>query len=235
MLTFYDFGGENTDPFLVGGTIGDGTTATYDISLVGFGIQPGDIVFVASAYTNNGVSLPSITCTGDNSGAFVVARSVSEGGDTWDVSMRLMLQVMGGTPDTTLTIARTAEGGDRGGATAVHIWRNLDQTFALEGNAGASGTNTGRGDPPAVTPTTAGAIVIACGAGAQPPGGSAFTVPSGMINPYSAFGDGAISAIGVWIASHAWTSGAYDPAAWTGGTDSTNASWAAITIGIPPG
>lgn len=216
----------------VGGTTGGGSSISYSVDLTSIGIQAGDIVIVASGFTGNGIAAGDITCSGNNNGSYSLNSSTSEGTDSWDTGLRIFYKVQGGTPDTSLSIGRGASGW--GGATAVHVWRGVHASPIDTTGTAVTGTNTGRGNPPAITPTNTGAVILACGIGAQSPGGSAYTVPSGMGNAISAFNDNASVACGVFIASFAWTSGSYDPASWTGGSDSTSASWCSNTIAIRP-
>ena len=211
---------------------GNTTTDPYTISLAGLGIQPGDIVIVVAGDINNGTSQASITCSGNNNGAYTTNLATSEGSDSWDCTFKSFYKIQGGTVDTQLSIGRNS--GCYSSSCAVHVWRGANATPMDATTTSATGTNTGRGDPPAITPVTTGAVVLACGVGAQPPGGSAFTVPSGMSNGQSNYTDGGVSGCGIFIASYAWTSGSYDPAAWTGGTDDVRASWIAHTIALKP-
>lgn len=223
----------------VGSTSGTGTSNGYTVSLSGTltgGIASspaaGDIVVVASAFGNTASSAPNIT--GNNSGAYQTLGAAVHQNDTWDTEFRAFYQVMGSTPDTSLTVTRTTNTA-YGGATVVHVWRGQSTTVPIDAlGTPASGGNSSRGNPPAVTPTTTGAVVIAMGAGTQGTTGSAFTVPTPMTNAMSVKADGSTSDIGVWIASDTWTSGAYDPPAWTGGTTSTSSSWVAQTIALAP-
>lgn len=224
----------------VGGTSGSGTGASYNISLSGTltgGIAsspaPGDIVVVASGFGNNASSAP--TCSGDQSGTYTGLFNALHVNDTWDTEFRAFYSLMGSTPDTSLTIGRVSNGA-YGGATVVHVWRGVDATTPFDvATVTATSANASRPNPPAITPVTAGAVVIACGAGMQTTAGGAFTIPSGMSNGVSAHSNGTTSDIGTFIASFAWVSGAYDPAAVTGGTTSTSGSWAAATLVLRPG
>lgn len=206
--------------------------STYTVDLAAIGIAEGDIVVVSAG--QGGTSSDAPTVTGNNSGAYAVAGSTVYANDTWDTNFGLFYKVQGATPDSALTITRLSST-IYGGAAAVQVWRGVDTTNPIDvvGTAVAT-TNGSRGNPPAVTPVTPGAIVIAGGAGVQGTGGSAFTVPSGMSNGVSVNADGTTSDIGVWIASATWTSGAYDPPAWTGGATSTSSSAAAQTIALRP-
>ncbi len=223
----------------VGGIAGADVVNGYTVSLSGTltgGIASspaaGDIVVVASGFGNTASSAPAVT--GNNSGAYTGAGAALHVNDTWDTEFRLFYMVQGATPDTTLTITRTNNAA-YGGATVVQVWRGVDTTTPIDvTGTPASTTNGSRGNPPAITPVTSGAVVIAAGAGTQGTGGSAFTVPSGMTNAVTTFSDGTTSDIGVWIASATWTSGSYDPPAWTGGATSTSSSAAAQTIALRP-
>jgi hypothetical protein len=221
-------------PSFVGSATGGANSNSYSVDVSGIGIQEDDIVIVVTGFSSNGTNLAAITCSGNNSGGYTLNTQMSEGGDTWDTQFKVFYTIQGATVDTSLSIGAVATSA-RGSATAVHVWRNIDTASPIDttGTA-ASGTNTGRGNPPAITPTNAGAIILACGLGAQAPSGSAYTIPSGMANGASAFQDGTTSGSGALIASDVWVSGSYDPAAWTGGSDSTSASWVAQTIALKP-
>lgn len=212
---------------------------TYTVSLTGLtgGLasspSTGDVVVVSVG--RGGTSNVAPTCSGNSSGSYTGAASALYSNDTWDTNYRMFYMVMGATPDTSLTINR-ASSTTYGFATTVQVWRGVDTTTPLDvTSTTATGINTSLANPPSITPTTAGAIIIAGGAACQTSAGAAFTIPSGMANGVSVNGNGSTADIGVFIASYAWTSGAYDPAAVTGGTTSTSSSWAATTIALRPG
>ncbi len=225
----------------VGGTSGTGTSTGYTVSLSGTltgGIASspaaGDIVVVASAFGNTASSAPAIT--GNNSGAYLTAGAAVHANDTWDTEFRAFYQVMGGTPDTSLTVTRVTNAA-YGGATVVHVWRGVDTTTPLDATGTpASGANGAGANPPSVTPTTSGAIVIAMGAGTMPAAGTAgYTGFTGYSNAVTAYDNGSTADTSVIMASLAWTSGAADPPVATGGTQSnTSSSWAAQTIALRP-
>ncbi len=217
---------------LVGTAWGEGTGASYSVDLSSISIQQGDVVVVSTGFGSTTSSAP--TCSGNNSGAYTGAGAHAYANDTVDTNYRMFYKVQGATPDTSLTIGRQNNAAYGGGA-AVQVWRGVDISTPLDATGTpATSVNTSRGDPPSVTPTTPGAIIVAGGAGNQGASGSAFTVPSGLSNSVSDLSDGTTSDVGVWIASAAWTSGAYNPPAWTGGIDSTSLSAAAQTIALRP-
>jgi hypothetical protein len=223
----------------VGGTSGTGTGASYTISLngtltggIGTSPQQGDIIIVAAGHGSTSSGSP--TCTGNSSGSYTPAHAALYANDTWDNNFRVFYTIAGATPDTTITIGR-ANNTSYGGATVVHVWRGIDKTNPLDVTpTTATGINGSRPDAPSITPVTFGAVIIAAGSGQQDTAGSAFTIPSGMGNGVSVKSDGSTSDTGTFIASIAWTGGAYNPAAATGGTTSSNSSWCASTIALRP-
>jgi hypothetical protein len=225
----------------VGGTTGGGTGASYTVSLSGtlvggVDVSPsqGDIVIVAVGHGDTSSSAP--TCSGNTMGAYTGAHAALYSNDTWDTNYRTFYMIQGATPDTTLTIGR-ANNTTYGGATAVHVWRNVNQATPLDvtpTTVSAANQSASRVDCPAITPTTAGAVIIACGTGMQDTSGGAFTIPSGMINGRTVKTDGSTSDAGTFMASYAWTSGEYNPAAVTGGSTSTSSSFAGATLALRP-
>lgn len=214
------------------GTASSGASSGYTVDLTTISMATGDIVVVASAFGGTPPSAPTVT--GDNSGAYTGLGAVAYANDTWYTNYRMFYMVQGATLDTTLTVTRPNNAA-YGGATVVQVWRGVDTASPIDvTGTPATTTNSSLGDPPSVTPVTSGAVVIAAGAGMQTSSGTPFTVPAGMSNPVSYNGNGTTSDCGVWIASATWTSGAYDPPAWTGGTTSTSSSAAAQTIALKP-
>jgi hypothetical protein len=90
----------------------------------------------------------------------------------------------------------------------------------------ANGTPA-RPNPGAITPTTEKAMILPLGAGNT----NADWVASYLSNFTQSY-DATGTQIGTGIGNVEWTSGAYDPAAWTGGFG--GATYAAITIALRP-
>lgn len=224
----------------VGGTSGAGTSNGYTVSLNGTltgGIASspaaGDIVVVFSGFANNASSAPNVS--GNNSGAYTPATAAQHVNDTWDTEFRSFYQVMGGTPDTSLTITRTTNAA-YGGATVVQVWRGADATTPFIGAATpASGNNGNACNPPSYDPAVTGAIVIAGGAGTlAAAAASAYTGFSGASNFIVRRADGTTADIAVAMGSFAYAGSAIDPPALTGQTTSTSASWAGVTLALRP-
>jgi hypothetical protein len=225
----------------VGGTSGTGTSTGYTVSLSGTltggsGSSPaaGDIVVVFSGFGNTASSAPAVS--GNNSGAYQAATAAQHVNDTWDTEFRSFYQVMGATPDTSLTITRVTNAA-YGGGTTVHVWRGADTISPFIGAATpASGGNGAALNPPAYNPSVTGAIIIAGGAGTFAAADTAgYTGISGMSNTVTAYGNGSTADIGVIMASFAYAGSSYDPATATGGTqNNASSSWAGVTLALRP-
>lgn len=143
---------------------------------------------------------------------------------------------MTATPDTTITIP--SSGNARNAQTwAVHVFRGVDPTTPFDGVATvyASGTATGRPNPGAITPATAGAWILRAEASAAGTG-AAYTAPTNESTNYRTRSevDTYDSMIGFGYYT-GWTSGSYDPAAISaGGTTGATDSWVAETMVLRP-
>lgn len=150
-------------------------------------------------------------------------------GTTNDTNLRVAYKFMGTTPDTTVTIGPSGNNADAA-AMAVQVWRGVDTTTPFDvTTTTATGTGTGRPNPPAITPVTSGTIIGVVG-GASAGTGAVFTAPA-LSNFRTATSADTQDAM-VGVGSFAWTSGAYDPAAYTGGTTNAADSWAALTYAL---
>jgi hypothetical protein len=231
-------------PFYVGGTTGEldsSTNTSYTVSLTsltgGIDTQPrtGDIVIVGTGWTattngSPGISSPTgFTEVGFTGGGYA--------DDTRDSNLYVGWKLMGASPDTSLTVGAGGSA-SYGNATVVHVWRGVDALSPMDVTvpAGATGTNASRPNPPSITPTTAGAVVVTVGGATGATAQTAMTAPSGYQNTRTAVGDGSTGDFEAVIASwNLWTSGAHDAAAWTGGTTSTSDSWTAVSLALRPG
>lgn len=224
----------------VGGTSNAGTSTGYTVSLSGtltggLASSPaaGDLVVVFSGFGNTASSAPVIS--GNNSGAYTGATTAQHVNDTWDTEFRSFYAIMGGTPDTSLTVTRTTNAA-YGGATVVQVWRGVDTVTPFIGaGTNASAGNTSLINPPAYDPAVTGAIIIAGGAGTQAPTSNDFTGFTGMSNFITRKGDGTTADCGVAMASYAYLGVSYDPPVVSGGTGgNASSSWAGVTIAFRP-
>jgi hypothetical protein len=188
----------------------------------------GDLVIVTCVTGSSGIN-PAMAVT--TPATWTALGQINPTGTSLDVSYKFM----GGTPDTAVTIPGTTDNA-AGEAYAIQVWRGVDPTTPLDGvaPASASGTGTGRPDPAAITPATAGAVVVICGGGKAGTGAN-YTAPANYTTNFlTAFGadtTDAMVGMGYWTG---WTSGAENPATYTGGTTGGGDSWAAYTLVLRP-
>ncbi|WP_066210248.1 MULTISPECIES: DUF2807 domain-containing protein [Sphingomonadales] len=157
--------------------------------------------------------------------------------DTNDANLSVSWKIMGSTPDTTVAISATGSASDPG-SVAIHVWRGVDATTPLDvTSTTATALNSWVPNPPSITPVTSGAVVLALGAGAGSSAPSAIgsITNSDLSNFIARSVDNAFRSVGIGVGSFAWTSGAFDPAAFTvAGTDSTLNSSASLTLALRP-
>jgi hypothetical protein len=150
-----------------------------------------------------------------------------------DAHLDVSAKFMGGTPDTAFTLPATGHIDDAQ-TYAVLVFRGVDAAIDDATAVGTSGIDTGRPNPPSITPVTAGAWPVVFGAGACGTAAT-FTAPANYTTNFqTAVGnDVNDSAIGAGYRSD-WSSGAEDPANFTGGTTNPAHSWAAYTLALKP-
>lgn len=148
---------------------------------------------------------------------------------TYDTNLRVAYKVLTAA-DASVDFGPTGATGEAGTA-AVHVWRGVDNGTPFDVAATtATGTNVLRPDPPAITPVTAGAVVLAAG-GSAAQTGSLFS--SNLYNFITAT-SADISDATVGIGSALWVSGSYNPVQWSGGVSTGEESWAAVTMVLRP-
>lgn len=214
----------------VGGRVGATSTSNVTFALTGGSDstpQAGDLVIIGCTIASAGRT-PACAISG-----YTAQTQINANGTTYDTSLNMSYKFMGGTPDTTFTLPSTGNNQDAQRYT-VQVWRGVDATTPLDvAVVPASGTATGRPNPGAITPATAGAKVGIIGAGAAATGAS-YTAPAnyttGFLTGTTADTNDAMIGAG-W---RSWTSGAEDPAAFTGGTTNAADSWAAFTYALRP-
>lgn len=155
--------------------------------------------------------------------------------DTYDANLAVGYKVMGSTPDTTVTLTGGTLGTANAGAIAIQVWRNVDPLLPLDVAAvTATSTNSAAANPPAITPVTSGAVIVAGGAAAHARGSVTFS-SSDLSGFVTSGGANNTNDATVGLGYATWTSGAFDPAAFTfNSTDSGQHSWAAVTLALRP-
>ena len=211
-----------------------GTTATpTNVSLTsltgGLAAAPvaGDLVIV---YYGTG-SIVNQTIGVDTTGYTEVAELYSN--DTYDANLSVSYKVMGATPDTQVQVSATGSV-DESGAVAIHVWRGVDPILPLDVvSTTTTGGNTALLNPPAITPVTAGAVIVSGGAAGHIAGVQTYS-SSDLSNFATIGGPEDTYDVTVGIGSAVWTSGAFNPVAFTfSGTDNDYA-WAAVTMALRP-
>ena len=148
--------------------------------------------------------------------------------DTSDTNLHLWGKRMGATPDTSVTFTLTntywtsfavaISGAD------TTTWEDVTATTA-------TGTNSGRPNPPAITPVTTDAMAFFCGSAAGNNNVNNFV--SSDLSDFNTGGPNSYARCGYGFLYN-WSSGALDPAGWTGGSTSTQNSWCAGAVAIRP-
>lgn len=212
-----------------------GTTAlTADLTTLTGGLASApaenDLVIVTAVHVaeNTAPSDPAMNTAGYTEETDIV------GTDFYRVRMAVYRKFMGGTPDTSFEIANTGNTAWPV-AVAVHVWRGVNQTTPMDvTTVTATGANSPLCNPAAITPTTSGSVVVVSGACSSDNSGVVFTSPD-LSNFRSVSAQDTRDAT-VGMGSFAWTSGAFDPGQWSGGSTSggTNTAWVAATMALRP-
>lgn len=212
----------------VAGRAGATSTPTITFALTGGSNttpQPGDLVVITAVVGSQGRK-PAQAISG-----YTALGQLNANGTTYDTSLNVSWKVMGLTPDLSFTLPSTGNFDDAQRYT-VQVWRGVDTAGIA--SASATGTGTGRPNAPSITPTVAGSVVLLCGGGAAATGAS-YTAPTNFTTNFltgaTADTNDAMVGSGYWTG---WTSGAVDPAAYTGGTTNAVDSWAIYSIVLPP-
>lgn len=212
-----------------------GNVGTNDVSLTsltgGLSSAPVEGDFVIVYYGTSSVSNDSIGVT--TAGYTEITELYSS--DVNDINLSVSYKFMGATPDTLVTLSNTS-GASNSGAVVIHVWRNVNLASPLDvTSTTATGVNGVLCDPPAITPVTKGAVIVSGGAGAHIDSVQTFS-SSNLSNFATVGGPNGIYDVTAGVGSAVWTSGAFDPAAFTfSGTNNTsNYSWAAVTLALRP-
>lgn len=230
MIYFGDFDAASAGIQYVGGKTADGAVTSYTVSLTdltgGLASAPaaGDIVIVTHCLAGSSDFNMEVTTSG-----YVEVADIYSA-DTYATNLGVFYKVMGGTPDTDVTL--TSSGTSTWGrCVSIHVWRGVDTTTPMDVTATtATGANSGQPNPPAITPTTGGAVIVVAGGAADT---SSITLTSSLDNFRTETNDPGTFAASVGLGSVSWTGGSYDPPAW-GGVVSSFASWAAVTMALRP-
>jgi hypothetical protein len=211
-----------------------GTTSAVSITLTnltgGSDTAPSAGDFVVVYYgTGSNTTARAITVNSDYTNLTKIAES-----DTYDANLVVGYKRMGSTPDTSVEVSATLNLADAG-AVVVHVFRGVDETTPLDvTSVTATGTNSVLCNPGAITPSTAGAWIVAGGSGAHIAGTDTYS--SSDLTSFRTVGanDTFDVTVGAGLKTD-WTSGPFDPAAFTwSDTSASTYSWAAYTLALRP-
>ena len=208
-----------------------GDVDDIDISLTGLtgGIASapaaGDFVLIYWCTTS--------TTTNTISGYTSIATAFGNG--TTQSGIRASYKFMPSTPDTSATVTGGTGSIANAGAAYVSVWRAVDTTNPMDVTATTSfSTNSVLANPPAITPVTTGAIVVAGGAGGHTAGTQTFS-SSDLTSFLSAGGNDDTRDVTIGGGYNEWTGGTFDPAAFTfSAANATGYSSCAITLALRP-
>lgn len=217
--------GASADPF-----------ATIDISLTGLtgGIasspSAGDIIIVVNAISASADQASGVTTAGYTELVDIA------GNDTYDANLSVSYKLSDGSETTVSVLTANENVSDYGAVGIVHVWRGVNQTTPIDvTTTTATAGNGGQPNVPSITPVTAGAVILGCGAGSGTNASIAFLTATGLNHVVSERQTALISAcVGIIAAYTDWTSGAYDMAQFGGGSTSLSTSWAAAAVVLRP-
>jgi hypothetical protein len=185
----------------------------------------GDLIIVSFGGGGAGDQALSVT----TAGYIEVAEPYAD--DTVDANMSVNYKISDGDTSVTLNNSGTES---QPVVSGVEVWRGVDPVTPMDVAAvTATGINTGRPNPGAITPSTEGAIVVVVGLGTNFGATLAVFTTTELSNFLSVAGAGSNNSV-IGVGSFEWTSGAFDPATFGGGSTGGNSSWVAVTMALRP-
>ena len=196
--------------------------------------QKGDLVLVFYAIASNPGRTPEPTIVSPTD--YTAGTTLRATGSNFVISGRYFWKIMGDTPDTEITFSQTFDVRDPG-AIAIRVYRNVDPAVFDVTPATMTGTGTTAGqdkpNPAAVTPTTAGAVIVAFGAQGTTTAAD-FTAPAELdAATFQSITETDTVDVTIGAGDYFdWTSGAYDIGIFGGGVSATGNAQLAFTIAL---
>lgn len=187
----------------------------------------GDVVLAGYAIASNANRTAQVIAT-DGTNSYTSIAAVTRN-NTSDISLGASYKRLI-SADTTTTFLPTGAVGS-GGCAVVYVFRNVDPDFPMDVTRTTVNANGGQPDPAAITPVTAGSLIVVLGGAAAVTGA---TFVASYLSSFVTLTQADTYDPMIGIGYVAWTSGAYNPAAWTGGTGNAGDSEAAITMALRP-
>lgn len=198
--------------------------------------MPGDLVIAAIGGSMNNVYT--------DQDMYMVTSGYTEicdqfASDAERTNLGVFYKIMGSTPDSVASGSTTSDGLVR--IITAQVFRGVNQSVPIDvTTVTANDINSGIPNPPSITPTTPGSLIITVGCEGGYSGGTTsallMTAPDGMTLLFSdlAYDTAVRPRCGLALATTYWSGGAYDPPIFNGARDSTYCSWCAATIAIRP-
>ncbi len=115
----------------------------------------------------------------------------------------------------------------------IMVFSGVDTTTPMDVTpTTATATGSRHPDPPAITPSTSGAAIVSLGGASTWVSTQTCSNMTNML--WGAFDGDSWRAQGGMSTKMDWSSGAFDPAAWTGGSNSGTDGWGACTVALRP-
>lgn len=198
--------------------------------------MPGDLVIAAIGGSMNNVYT--------DQDMYMVTSDYTEicdefASDAERTNLGVFYKIMGSTPDSVASGSTTSDGLVR--IITAQVFRGVNQSVPIDvTTVTANGINSGVPNPPSITPTTPGSLIITVGCeGGYNAGGSyalLMTAPDGMtlLSSDLAYDTGGRPRCGLALATTYWTGGAYDPPVFNNAVVNNYCSWCAATLAIRP-
>ncbi len=215
----------------IGSLSASGTSSAATVDLNGLSLQEDDLVLVLNFISSDADINAGVTTAGYTE-ASEQYFDQSGGVTPQDTNSSISYKVMASSPDSTVECAGT--GGSPGvSLCAVQVFRGVDVSNPMDVTPVEFVTGTDTIDPPAITPVTEGALIVAAGgiAGRQ----YALTPPTGFTNQLNFESIEASYSATAALSSKTWSSGSEDPDAYSavaGGI--VNPSASAVTLALRP-
>lgn len=203
---------------LTGGTAS--TPAAGDLVLV---------LYTASSTTDDNLSSKMLTA------GYTQVSELYSNGTAYDANMAVFRKFMGASPDASLDIVGK-NFATSGGIVQIAVYSGVDTTTPLDVTpTTVTGTGTGNTNPTAITPATAGNIIVALGNAAILSSRTYTTATTAYMSGFlqdNNVGTVASSLSGIGYIPGQPAGVSYNPATWLVSSDSPNYSWASVTIAL---
>lgn len=194
-------------------------------------VQAGDYVIAVYAQ-GEGISRTLAITDGTADYPLLFAQLYQSGVGGYNSNLRAGAKFMGSTPDAGVTFGPTGSSA-AGGVTAVMVFSGVNAATPLD-VAAITASGDGMPNPSAITPVTAGALIVSGGAVAMTGATGTLLSSPDLANFIAALGNDTIDAH-LGIGTHAWSTGAFDPAVFGGATGAGEpTTWTAFTLALRP-